>query len=158
MNVFISCDNWKTLFFTQSYCYPEVWCNRHIAAAFFKISVLEEARILSPLSPQQHCNAANIKDPKYSFYFLNFLDKCYLVIFTPSFCECFTFLYINEFFKIQKLPGYCFPKGSFKKYVRHGGQVSYEANENGGGVQFCLYVHSVKKLLDFSSSNKQSSF
>ena len=57
---FISCDNWKTFFFIQTYRYPEVWCNRHVAA-FFETSVLKEVRILYLLSPQQYDNAANTK-------------------------------------------------------------------------------------------------
>ena len=57
---FISCNNWKTFFFIQTYRYPEVWCNRHVAA-FFETSVLKEVRILYLLSPQQYDNAANTK-------------------------------------------------------------------------------------------------
>ena len=48
---FISNDNWKTLFFTQMYRYPEVRYNRH-DAAFFETNVLKEVRILHSLSPQ----------------------------------------------------------------------------------------------------------
>ena len=55
---FIPCDNWKTFFFIQTYCYPEDWCNRQVAA-IFKINVLKEVRILYPLPPQQNYNAAN---------------------------------------------------------------------------------------------------
>ena len=47
---FIPSDNWKT-FFTQAYCHPEVWYNRHVPV-FFVTSVLKEIRILCPLSPQ----------------------------------------------------------------------------------------------------------
>ena len=43
---------WKTLFFIQICHYPEVWYNRHVAAAFFEASVLKEVRILYQLSPQ----------------------------------------------------------------------------------------------------------
>ena len=50
-------------FFTHIYHYPEVWCNRHVAA-FFETSVLKEVLILYPLSPQQYQNAANTKGPK----------------------------------------------------------------------------------------------
>ena len=42
---FILCDNWKTFFFIQTYRYPEVWCNRHVAA-LFETSVLKKVRIL----------------------------------------------------------------------------------------------------------------
>ena len=56
--LFISCDNWKTFFFIQTYRYPEVSCNRHVAA-IFKTSVLKEVRTLYPLSPQPHYNPAN---------------------------------------------------------------------------------------------------
>ena len=45
---FIPCDNWKTFFFIQTCHYPEVSCNRHVAA-FFETSVLKEVRILYPL-------------------------------------------------------------------------------------------------------------
>ena len=55
---FIPCDNWKTFFFIQIYCYPKVWCNRHVAV-IFKTSVLKEVRILYPLSPQQDYYPAN---------------------------------------------------------------------------------------------------
>ena len=60
---FISNDNWKTLFFTQMYRYPEVRYNRHVAA-FFETNVLKEVRILHSLSPQQHHNTANTKSQK----------------------------------------------------------------------------------------------
>ena len=40
-----------TFLVIQIYCYPEVWCNRDVAA-FFKTSVLKEVLILYPLSPQ----------------------------------------------------------------------------------------------------------
>ena len=43
---FITCDNWKTLFFTTVYCYYVVFSNRH-GFAFFERSVLKEAYILS---------------------------------------------------------------------------------------------------------------
>ena len=53
---------WKTLFFIQTYRYPEVFCNCHVAA-IFKTSVLKEVCILHPLShplsPQEHYNPAN---------------------------------------------------------------------------------------------------
>ena len=37
--------------FIQIYCYPEAWCNRHVAAVF-EISVLKEDFILCLLPPQ----------------------------------------------------------------------------------------------------------
>ena len=49
--LFIPYDNWKILFFIQSYRYQEVLYSRHVAA-FFEISVLKEVPILYPLSPQ----------------------------------------------------------------------------------------------------------
>ena len=49
--LFITRDNWKTLFFIQIYRQAEPWLNRHIAI-FFETSVLKEVRILYPLSPQ----------------------------------------------------------------------------------------------------------
>ena len=55
---FISSDNWKTFFFIQTYRYPEVWCDRHVAA-LFETSILKEVRILYPLCLKQHYNAAN---------------------------------------------------------------------------------------------------
>ena len=55
---FIPCDNWKTFFFIQTYRYPEVWYNRHVAA-LFGTSILKKVRILYSLFPQQHYNAAN---------------------------------------------------------------------------------------------------
>ena len=48
---FIPCDNWKTFFFIQTYCYPEVWCNRHVAA-LFETSILKKVRISYSLFPQ----------------------------------------------------------------------------------------------------------
>ena len=54
---FIPCDNWKT-FFIQTYRYPEVWCNRHVAA-LFETSILKKVRILYSLFSQQHYNAPN---------------------------------------------------------------------------------------------------
>ena len=60
---FITCDNWKTLFFMQMYRYPEVWWNRHVGL-FFETSVLKEVLILCPLSPYRHYNAANTKGPQ----------------------------------------------------------------------------------------------
>ena len=113
---FIPSDNWKTFFFIQTYRYPKVWCNRHVAA-FFEISVLKEVFILYPLSPQKHYNAANttkvqklllLKEeicntmnlyckytsiPKSSFYKINILPintgKKYLKysIHFPSICD-----------------------------------------------------------------------
>ena len=47
---FVPCNNWKTLFLTQIYRYPEVWYNRHVAE-FLETSVLKEVCILCPLSP-----------------------------------------------------------------------------------------------------------
>ena len=38
---FISCDNWKLLFFIQIYCYPEVQYNHHVAP-LFETSVFKE--------------------------------------------------------------------------------------------------------------------
>ena len=32
---FVPCDNWKTLFFIQIHCYPEVFCNHHVALLRF---------------------------------------------------------------------------------------------------------------------------
>ena len=95
---FIPCNNWEALSFEQIYIYPEVCYNRYVAA-FFDISVLEEVRILYPLSPQQHYNATNTK----GFYFLNVLNKIYLLIafFTLSICDCFTFFIINGIFKLK---------------------------------------------------------
>ena len=55
-------DNWET-FFPQICRYPVVWYNRHIAA-FFEANILKEVRVLYPLSPQYHQNAADIKGPK----------------------------------------------------------------------------------------------
>ena len=44
--------------------------------------LLKNFLILYPLSPQQHYYAANSKDPKWSFYFLNILNKfCMLIAF-----------------------------------------------------------------------------
>ena len=43
---FITCDNWKALFFTTVYRYSAVFSNRH-GFAFFETSVLKEAYILS---------------------------------------------------------------------------------------------------------------
>ena len=60
---FVPCDNCKKLVLTQIYCYPEVRCNRHVAA-FFETSVLKKVRILYLLSPQKHYNAVNTKVPK----------------------------------------------------------------------------------------------
>ena len=56
--IFSLSDNWKTLFFTQIYRYPEAWCNR-LFSAFFETDVLKEDCILYLLSPQQHHKAAN---------------------------------------------------------------------------------------------------
>ena len=54
MNVFYSVWQLEDILF-----YTNVsLCNRHVAA-IFKASVLKEVRILYPLSPQQHYNAAN---------------------------------------------------------------------------------------------------
>ena len=55
---FILCDNWKILFFTQIYRYPEAWYNR-LFSAFFETDVLKEDCILYLLSPQQYHKAAN---------------------------------------------------------------------------------------------------
>ena len=60
---FITCNNWKTLFFTQIYRYSEVSYNHHVAA-FFEKSNLKEVGILYPVSPQKHYNAADTKGPK----------------------------------------------------------------------------------------------
>ena len=70
--LFITRDNWKTLFFIQIYRQPELWLNRHITV-FFETSVLKEVRVLYPLSPQQHCNATTTKYIQQSFHFLNML-------------------------------------------------------------------------------------
>ena len=48
---FVPCDNWKTFFFIQTYRYPEVWCNRHVAT-LFETSIWKEVRILYSLFPQ----------------------------------------------------------------------------------------------------------
>ena len=76
-------------------------------------SVLKEVRILYPLSPQKHYNAANTNVPKHSFYFLIVLNKIYLSI-TFFFLSVFSFilwmfyifLYKGNFqnSKAQKIP------------------------------------------------------
>ena len=48
---FIPCDNGKAFFFIQTYRYPEVWCNHHVAA-LFEASILKKVRILHTLFPQ----------------------------------------------------------------------------------------------------------
>ena len=86
--LFISCDNWKTLLFIQTYCYPEVFCNHHVAA-FFETSVLKEVHILCPLSPQQYYNAAHTKGPKLKILLFKFPQQIlFLRMFTYilSFC------------------------------------------------------------------------
>ena len=49
MNVFILCDNCKTLLFKKVYGYPEIFFNRHVVA-FFEASVSKEVRILCVIS------------------------------------------------------------------------------------------------------------
>ena len=44
-------DSWKTLFITQIYRYPEIFCNHH-GVVFFKAGVLKEVRTFYLLSPQ----------------------------------------------------------------------------------------------------------
>ena len=73
---FIPYDNWRTLFFTQTYRYSEVWCNHHVTA-FFVTIVLVEISILHPLC------------------------ECY----TRPLCECYSFFLIKRVFKTQNLPG-----------------------------------------------------
>ena len=67
---FIPCDNWKALFFTQIYRYPEAWYNRHIAA-FCKINVLKEVCILYHYL---HNNIATLLISKFQIKLL--LPKC----------------------------------------------------------------------------------
>ena len=59
--------------FTQTYCYPATWCNRHVAA-FFETNIFKEVRILCPLSLQKYYNDANAKGSKQNFH-LSFLKK-----------------------------------------------------------------------------------
>ena len=76
---FIPCDNWKTLLFIQTYHYPEVWYNRHVAA-FFETSVWKKFAI---------CIRYLLKN--------NVLNKIYSLtaFFTIPVCEYFTFYFIN---------------------------------------------------------------
>ena len=48
---FIPRDNWKIIFLIQSYRYPEVWCNCHVAA-LFETSILKKVSILYLSFPQ----------------------------------------------------------------------------------------------------------
>ena len=47
-----------SFFAIQTCRYPDVSCNRHVAA-LFETSVLKDVRILNPLSPQKHYDAGN---------------------------------------------------------------------------------------------------
>ena len=86
----------------EFYRYPEVWCNCHVAS-FFETSALKKVRIFYLLSPQKHYNATDTKGPNQNFFFLNVLNKIYLLIafFAHSVCECLTFFYINGIFKTR---------------------------------------------------------
>ena len=84
-------DNWKTLFFTSTYRYPEVWCNLHVTT-FFETSALKEVHILCPLSPQWHCIT------KIKLLLLKFSKQINLLI---GFLFCFLiYLFIYFFISV----------------------------------------------------------
>ena len=56
---FLPRDNWKTLFFIKVYRHAKGFSNRHVVA-FFKTSVLKEARILRYI----HNNNLDTKFPQ----------------------------------------------------------------------------------------------
>ena len=94
---FIPCDNWKTLFFIQIYCYIEVWYNRHVDA-FFKGTVLKEVFYIR----NPHNNITMLLIPKVQNKTFNYvLNNIYLSItfFTLSVCKCFTVCFINGIFQ-----------------------------------------------------------
>ena len=70
---FIPCDIWKTLFFVQIHCYPEVWYNRNVAA-FFQTSVLNKVRILYLFIFTWQCWGS----PKQNFHYLSVFNKKFI--------------------------------------------------------------------------------
>ena len=61
----------------QSYRYPEIWRNRHVAA-FFETRVLKEVRTLYLLSPQEYCNDVNKASSKIKFMLLKCLSTKFI--------------------------------------------------------------------------------
>ena len=100
----IPCDNWKTFLLIQTYRYPEVWCNRHVAA-FLETSILKKVLIHIHYF---HNNITMLLIPQYS-YFLHVPNKIYFLIAILSVCECsiwiFHIFYKWNFqnLKVQKL-------------------------------------------------------
>ena len=79
---FIRCDNWKTFFLIQTYCYPEVSRNHHVSA-LFETSILKKVRILYSFF---HNNITMLLIPQCS-YFLHILNEIYFLIAVfYSFC------------------------------------------------------------------------
>ena len=57
---FIPCDNWKTLFFMQIFCYPEVWYNCRVAAFFWNKCFERSSHFISVI----HNNITMLLIPK----------------------------------------------------------------------------------------------
>ena len=80
INIFIPCDNWKTLCFIKLYHYSKVFFNRHVVS-FFEAIVMEEVVFFIIFT-----NSISILTPKLkkiTTYYITLVKLSYL-----SCCDC----------------------------------------------------------------------